>query len=199
MQAATSDLHEVRIYGLSKSITTEALGEFLGKGVRVTGILLHPQTKGTFQWAQVWVASEAEIISILDLRDALAVNGITISRVGTGPMTSPTPPSNSWDIVSQLSRPRVAPPGFGLAPIHSPLFSRCDNVNNQPRNLYVLNLPLDLTQVEFKALFTAFGMVEHSILLSQLDGIGRRRGFVLMSTHHEAMEAMHQMNGKWIE
>ncbi|GMK59361.1 hypothetical protein CspeluHIS016_0703760 [Cutaneotrichosporon spelunceum] len=199
MQAAAFDLHEIRIYGLSKSITTEALGEFLGKGVRVRGILLHPQTKGTFQWAQVWVASEAEIVSLLDLREALAVNGITISRVGAGPLTNPTPPLNSWDIVSQLSRPRVAPPGFGLAPIPSPLFGRGDDANNQPRNLYVLNLPLDLTQVEFKALFTSFGMVEHSILLSQLDGIGRRRGFVLMSAHREAITAMHQMNGKWID
>ncbi len=61
-------------------------------------------------------------------------------------MVTPTPPSNSWELGSQLSRPRVAPPGFGLSPIHSPLFNRNDNANNQPRNLYVLNLPLDLTQ-----------------------------------------------------
>ncbi len=44
--------------------------------VRVRGILLHPQTKGTFQWAQVWVAAEAEVKSLLGLRDALAVNGM---------------------------------------------------------------------------------------------------------------------------
>jgi hypothetical protein len=30
-------------------------------------------------------------------------------------------------------------------------------------------------RVQFKALFTEFGMVEHSILLSQLDSMGRRR------------------------
>jgi hypothetical protein len=29
-------------------------------------------------------------------------------------------------------------------------------------------------RVQFKALFTEFGMVEHSILLSQLDSMGRR-------------------------
>ena len=30
-------------------------------------------------------------------------------------------------------------------------------------------------RIQFKALFTEFGMVEHSILLSQLDSMGRRR------------------------
>jgi hypothetical protein len=68
-------------------------------------------------------------------------------------------------------------------------------------------------RVQFKALFTEFGMVEHSILLSQLDSMGRRRsafralflakltyrGFVLMSTHREAVLAMNSMNGKQIE
>ncbi|OXG29559.1 hypothetical protein C367_02005 [Cryptococcus neoformans Ze90-1] len=66
-----------------------------------------------------------------------------------------------------------------------------------PRNLYVMGLPLDMTQIQFKALFTSFGMVEHSTLLSQLDGMGRRRGFVLMSTHQEAVETMRAMNGTW--
>ncbi|ADV21458.1 hypothetical protein CNBI0300 [Cryptococcus gattii WM276] len=66
-----------------------------------------------------------------------------------------------------------------------------------PRNLYVMGLPLDMTQIQFKALFTPFGMVEHSTLLSQLDGMGRRRGFVLMSTHQEAVEAMRAMNCTW--
>jgi len=32
-----------------------------------------------------------------------------------------------------------------------------------------------MSRIEFKDFFTPFGMVEHSILLSQLDGIGRRR------------------------
>lgn len=44
--------------------------------VRVRGILLHPQTKGPFQWAQVWVATESEVIQLLELRDVLAVNGM---------------------------------------------------------------------------------------------------------------------------
>lgn len=44
--------------------------------VRVRGVLLHPQTKGPFQWAQVWVATESEVIQLLELRDVLAVNGM---------------------------------------------------------------------------------------------------------------------------
>jgi RNA recognition motif-containing protein len=48
-------------------------------------------------------------------------------------------------------------------------------------------------------MFIPFGMVEHSTLLSQLDGAGRRRGFVLMSTHKEAIDAMTAMNGTYIE
>lgn len=52
---------------------------------------------------------------------------------------------------------------------------------------------------QFKALFVSYGMVEHSTLLSQLDGAGRRRGFVLMSTHYEAARAMEAMNGSMIE
>ncbi|KAE8538365.1 hypothetical protein D1P53_004718 [Cryptococcus gattii VGV] len=76
-------------------------------------------------------------------------------------------------------------------------YRRVDPQGPLPRNLYVMGLPLDMTQIQFKALFTPFGMVEHSTLLSQLDGMGRRRGFVLMSTHQEAVEAMRAMNGTW--
>ncbi|CAK9786867.1 unnamed protein product [Cutaneotrichosporon oleaginosum] len=184
MQAAAIGLEEVRIYGLNKTITTEALGEFLGKSVRLRGILLHSQTKGAFQWAQVWVSTEAEVARLLRLREAFAANGMlvvlnfigapvdpsTISRVGTGPSTTPSPLADTWDFVSQLSRPRVAPPGFGISLAQPSPFNPTDNTSSQPRNLYVLNLPLNLTH-----------------------------GFVLMSTHHEAIEAMRQMNGKWID
>ncbi|ODN87687.1 hypothetical protein L198_06911 [Cryptococcus wingfieldii CBS 7118] len=76
-------------------------------------------------------------------------------------------------------------------------FRHVDPQGPLPRNLYVMGLPLDMTQVQFKAMFTPFGMVEHSTLLSQLDGMGRRRGFVLMSTHQEAVEATRAMNGSW--
>jgi len=48
--------------------------------------------------------------------------------------------------------------------------------------VYLLILPSEFLmeaatdgRVQFKALFTEYGMVEHSILLSQLDSMGRRR------------------------
>lgn len=44
--------------------------------IRLRGILLHPQTDGTFQWAQVWVSTEIEVGHLLSLREALAVNGM---------------------------------------------------------------------------------------------------------------------------
>jgi hypothetical protein len=78
-------------------VTTDALGEFLGKGgtllrpslsltfppassrpVRVRGILLHPPDKGAFQWAQVWVKTEAEVINLMGLRETLAANGMYV-------------------------------------------------------------------------------------------------------------------------
>lgn len=108
----------------------------------------------------------------------------------------------SWDILSQLNRtvrspttpttPFVSSPypqsPFALQSLQgSPFFPRQEQSSTLPRNLYVLNLPLDLTQyvrcwpsphslrIEFKNLFINYGVVEHSILLSQLDGLGRRR------------------------
>jgi hypothetical protein len=54
-------------------------------------------------------------------------------------------------------------------------------------------------RTQFKALLVPFGMVQHSTLLSQLDNMGRRRGFVLMSNHEEAARALVAMNGKVVE
>ncbi|RXK37504.1 hypothetical protein M231_05225 [Tremella mesenterica] len=100
------------------------------------------------------------------------------------------------------------PPAFPLTPPSLSHFSSAsaDALDRQmlqhgplPRNLYVMGLPLDLTQLQFRNLFSSNGMVEHSALLSQLDGLGRRRGFVLMSTHAEANAAMNAMHGRMID
>ncbi|KAL1412615.1 hypothetical protein Q8F55_000362 [Vanrija albida] len=202
MPSPLDDLHEVRLHGLNKSITTEALGEFLGKGVLVRGIILHPQIGSSFQWAQTWVETEAEVSSLLSLRESLATNGITISRFKVPDRkASVTPPQTSWDALSQLSKPARPTPALlgGLRTSFEEQFDPRDPHAPLPRNLYVLNLPIELTQAEFKDLFQPYGSVEHSILLSQLDGMGRRRGFVLMSSHREAIDVIHQMHGKWIE
>lgn len=74
----------------------------------------------------------------------------TIARATSG-TSSVTPPQTSWDLVSQLSkltRPSSAGLGLSSAPsLTSSALSRAhDAVAALPRNLYILNLPLDLTQ-----------------------------------------------------
>ncbi|WWC73845.1 uncharacterized protein I206_107817 [Kwoniella pini CBS 10737] len=200
---------EIRLYGLNPAVTAENLINFFSSTTRVLGVLLHPQSTSsvTLQWAQLWVASQAEVARCMNLKELLAPSGITLSRAPSslalpnnqGLMTPelssgsqftvdirapPTPPSLSRALRSDVS-------GLG--------YRHIDPQGPLPRNLYVMGLPLDLTQVQFKTLFSQFGMVEHSTLLSQLDGMGRRRGFILMSTHREAVEAMQNMNGTWLE
>ncbi|KAL1695189.1 hypothetical protein GGG16DRAFT_109291 [Schizophyllum commune] len=58
------------------------------------------------------------------------------------------------------------------------------------RNLYVLGLPFALTKSEFTAIFSKFGTVAHCVILATVDNASRRRGFVVMSTHEEAKNAM---------
>ncbi|WVQ66209.1 uncharacterized protein L199_004388 [Kwoniella botswanensis] len=200
--------HELRIYGLNAAVTAENLVNFFSTTTRVLGVLLHPQSTSstTLQWAQLWVGSQAEVERCMDLKQHLAPSGITLSKA---PSSAP-PPSNQGLMTPELSSSNLAidirapltPPSLsrGLRLDSSGLgYRHIDPQGPLPRNLYVMGLPLDLTQVQFKSLFSQFGMVEHSTLLSQLDGMGRRRGFILMSTHREAVEAMSRMNGNWLE
>ena len=84
------------------------------------------------------------------------------------------------------------------------------------RNLYVLGLPFDLTKcvhptnylglcslhsfrVEFTEIFSRFGTVFHAVILATVDNASRRRGFIVMSQHHEAKLAMDALNRKEIK
>ncbi|KAM5537598.1 hypothetical protein V8D89_008676 [Ganoderma adspersum] len=67
------------------------------------------------------------------------------------------------------------------------------------RNLYVLGLPFDLTKVEFTGIFSRFGTVVHAVILATVDNASRRRGFIVMSQHHEAKLAMDALNRKEIK
>ncbi|KAJ6557947.1 hypothetical protein B0H19DRAFT_123883 [Mycena capillaripes] len=58
------------------------------------------------------------------------------------------------------------------------------------RNLYVLGVPFGMTNQSLAALFSPHGTVSHCVILATLDGASRRRGFVVMSTHEEARQAM---------
>ncbi|KAH9946911.1 hypothetical protein B0H21DRAFT_857420 [Amylocystis lapponica] len=74
--------------------------------------------------------------------------------------------------------------------------------NKQPdnrRNLYVLGLPFDLTEVEFVDIFSRHGKVSHAVILATVDNASRRRGFVVMNTHNEAKCAMDNLSRKEIK
>ncbi|PWN48370.1 RNA-binding domain-containing protein, partial [Violaceomyces palustris] len=63
------------------------------------------------------------------------------------------------------------------------------------KNLYVLNLPLDVTTDQLAALFATYGTVVHCVILAMLDAQARRRGFIDMSSPQEAKEAIEGLNG----
>ncbi|KAI0676329.1 hypothetical protein C8Q78DRAFT_1065199 [Trametes maxima] len=80
--------------------------------------------------------------------------------------------------------------------------SRTGRSAKQPdarRNLYVLGLPFDLTKAEFAEVFSRFGNVAHAVILATVDNASRRRGFIVMSRHHEAKVAMDGLNRKEIK
>lgn len=66
---------------------------------------------------------------------------------------------------------------------------------NGYRNLYVLNLPLEVSSNDLDELFGTFGRVVHSVILAMLDTQARRRGFIDMDTPESAQAAMHALNG----
>lgn len=63
------------------------------------------------------------------------------------------------------------------------------------RNLYVLNLPLDVSTDHFEDLFKQQGQVVHAVILATLDSLARRRGFILMSSNREASMAIKHLDG----
>ncbi|CAD6565083.1 MAG: hypothetical protein TREMPRED_000809 [Tremellales sp. Tagirdzhanova-0007] len=181
-------------------VTTDTLTNFFSSGV-----LLHPQPHSDRQWAQVWVATREQVEMCMRLKATFAERGINVSL----PPNDATPALPSWftpDSTPILpSHPDFPPSPQSLAsrgprPEELTLgYRHMDPQGPLPRNLYTMGLPLDMAQMQFKELFVPFGMVEHSTLLSQLDGFGRRRGFILMSTHREAIEAIQGVNGRYIE
>ncbi|KAK2461212.1 hypothetical protein APHAL10511_006739 [Amanita phalloides] len=76
----------------------------------------------------------------------------------------------------------------------SPVFFHGEDINelqkDDRRNLYVLGLPFSLTKAELFSIFACYGTVTHCVILATLDNSSRRRGFVVMSTHEEARQAM---------
>lgn len=64
-----------------------------------------------------------------------------------------------------------------------------------PRNLYVLNLSLEMTNPELERLFSVFGQVTHVCIMAVLDNQGKRRAFVDMAAGEAARQAISSLNG----
>ncbi|CAA7264277.1 unnamed protein product [Cyclocybe aegerita] len=72
----------------------------------------------------------------------------------------------------------------------SPIPRAVKRSTDDRRNLYVLGLPFALTKNDFTAIFSPYGTVVHCVILATVDNSSRRRGFVVMSSHEEAKNAM---------
>ncbi|CDO70980.1 hypothetical protein BN946_scf184830.g12 [Trametes cinnabarina] len=83
--------------------------------------------------------------------------------------------------------------------LDAPRIGRTARQADARRNLYVLGLPFDLTKAEFAELFGRFGAVAHAVILATVDNASRRRGFIVMGSHHEAKVAMEGLNRKEIK
>lgn len=70
--------------------------------------------------------------------------------------------------------------------------------SDQRRNLYVLGLPYTLKMAELQERFSPYGHVSHVVILATVDSASRRRGFVVMSSHREALAAINALNGTQI-
>ena len=55
-----------------------------------------------------------------------------------------------------------------------------------------------VTRSEFVEIFSRYGVVSHSVILATIDNSSRRRGFVVMSTHAEALSALGSFEIKYV-
>ncbi|KAH8918323.1 hypothetical protein BT69DRAFT_588062 [Atractiella rhizophila] len=93
---------------------------------------------------------------------------------------------------SAMPSPKLGGAALSLSPIAAPI------PEGQQRNLYILNLPLDMKPEELIALFEKFGDVAHCCILATLDGVGRRRAFIDMATPEAAAAAKKVINNSTI-
>lgn len=77
-----------------------------------------------------------------------------------------------------------------VTPVNAASLADTKQNSDDRRNLYVLGLPFALTKNELASLFSRFGTVSHCVILATVDNSSRRRGFVVMSTHAEAKQAL---------
>ena len=75
-------------------------------------------------------------------------------------------------------------------------FTKGGNMNNM--NIYVGNLPLEVTEEELRQEFMSFGEVTSAIIINDRYGIGQSsgNGFVEMTSRSEGEAAIIALNGK---
>ena len=67
-------------------------------------------------------------------------------------------------------------------------------------NIYVGNLPYDMTDAKLEETFTSFGTVERAkVIVDRVSGRSRGFGFVEMASSEEAKAAIEGLNGSEVD
>ncbi|AEO59048.1 hypothetical protein MYCTH_2306966 [Thermothelomyces thermophilus ATCC 42464] len=74
--------------------------------------------------------------------------------------------------------------------------SKFEEMKANYTNVYVKNINLEVTEEEFRELFSKYGEVTSSTLARDQEGKSRGFGFVNFSTHDSAAKAVEELNGK---
>ncbi|SCZ89565.1 BZ3500_MvSof-1268-A1-R1_Chr1-1g01261 [Microbotryum saponariae] len=77
--------------------------------------------------------------------------------------------------------------------------AKIDEIRSKYTNLYVKNIPLDLTQEEFENLFKPFGNVTSAVISLDNEGKSKGFGFVNFEKHDEAHKAVMELHEKEIK
>lgn len=74
--------------------------------------------------------------------------------------------------------------------------AKIDEVRAHYTNLYVKNVPIEVTTEEFKALFDTFGAVTSAVITVDVEGKSKGFGFVNYDKHEDAHKALTELHEK---
>lgn len=74
--------------------------------------------------------------------------------------------------------------------------AKIDEIRSKFTNLYVKNVPLEVTQDEFKELFAKYGNVTSAVITVDSEGKSKGFGFVNYEKHDEAAQALAELHEK---
>ncbi|KAF8583271.1 hypothetical protein K439DRAFT_1634547 [Ramaria rubella] len=154
----------------SQQFTVRGISDLFQSHVGVVGCVSESMEAGR-KWMKVAFRDED------DLKKAMCMSGYSIGDASIQ--------------VSMLCTPSV----LSFAKLKSKQPMRSKRVADTRRNLYVLNVPHDLSAQAYHDLFTPHGKPTHTVLLKTQDSCSRRRGFVVMSTHDEAQDVINWLDG----